>query len=286
MRILVTGSTGFIGTHVITYLLDKGHDVIATSSDISKAKACEWFEKVQFKEYKIHGIAESNIDLFEFFDKPDVMLHLAWQGLPNYNEQYHVEENLFSQYSFLKNIIENGLKSISITGTCLEYGLIDGCLNETQQVFPSNFYAVAKDSLRRFIELLAIKHSVDNKWIRLFYMYGKGQNPNSLIPQLEEAEKLKIPTFKMSGGEQIRDYLPVEIVAKYLCKIALQDRINGIINCCSGRPITVRKFVEDYIKLRKMDIGLELGYYPYPNYEPFSFWGNTTKLKEIIAYGL
>ena len=45
----------------------------------------------------------------------------------------------------------------------------------------------------------------------------------------------------MSGGEQERDYLPIEKVAEYIVTIALQDNISGIINCCSGKPIKVKQ---------------------------------------------
>ncbi len=86
----------------------------------------------------------------------------------------------------------------------------------------------------------------------------------------------------MSGGEQVRDFLPVETVAHYLTLIALQDKVTGIINCCSGEPITVRKMVEDYLERRGRSIPLNLGYYPYPDYEPFRFWGDPSKLKSII----
>lgn len=284
MRILITGSTGFIGSNVVDFFVKNNYEVIATSSNLIKARSFDWFEKVNYKEFYMDGPVDENINLYEYFDKPDVMLHLAWQGLSNYSKPYHVEKNLFSQYSFVKNLIENGLRNVSITGTCLEYGLLNGCLNEEAQIFPSNYYAVAKDSLRRFIELVGDSANIKFKWIRLFYMHGAGQSQQSIIPQLKEAVNKREARFKMSGGEQLRDYLPVELVAEYLCKIAVQEQITGIINCCSGKPISVRKFVEDYIKFNDMKIELELGYYPYPTYEPFAFWGDNTKLKKILAY--
>lgn len=86
----------------------------------------------------------------------------------------------------------------------------------------------------------------------------------------------------MSGGEQLRDYLKVEDVAEYILKIILQDNILGIINLCSGKPISIRTLVENYISKKKSDIKLNLAYYDYPKYEPFAFWGSTYKLQQII----
>ncbi len=86
----------------------------------------------------------------------------------------------------------------------------------------------------------------------------------------------------MSGGAQERDYLPIEKVAEYIVKIALQNSITGIINCSSGEPITVKKLVLNYLKQKQQSIQLNLGHYPYTDYEPMRFWGDNKKLKSII----
>jgi dTDP-6-deoxy-L-talose 4-dehydrogenase (NAD+) len=58
--------------------------------------------------------------------------------------------------------------------------------------------------------------------------------------------------------------------------------VTGIINCCSGKPITVEQFVRNYLKKIEKNIKLNLGYYPYPDYEPMEFWGDTAKLNPIL----
>jgi len=52
----------------------------------------------------------------------------------------------------------------------------------------------------------------------------------------------------MSLGEQLRDYISVDCAAEYVSKIVLQNEITGIINCCSSKPISVRRFVEEIFK--------------------------------------
>ncbi len=118
--------------------------------------------------------------------------------------------------------------------------------------------------------------------MRLFYMYGEGQNPKSLLSQLDDALTNGETSFNMSGGEQLRDYLPVEKVAEYIVKISLQKKVLGVINCCSGKSISIKKLVKDYLKSKNKSIELNLGHYPYPDYEPMNFWGDTTKLMEIM----
>ncbi len=281
MKVLVTGSTGFIGNYVINELIrQNNYDIIATSVDsIEVAMNFEWFDNVKYIQCNLN---DKTKNFFTFFEEPDSLIHLAWEGLPNYYELYHFERNLNANYIFIKNMIISGLGNLSAIGTCLEYGLKEGCLHENNMTNPITPYGLAKDTLRKFIEMLTKNYDFSFKWIRLFYLYGKGQNPNSLLPQLDRALDKNEDVFNMSGGDQLRDYLPVEKVAEYIIKITFQNEINGIINCCSGEPISIRKLVDDHLKKRNKSITLNLGYYSYNDYEPLAFWGDNTKLMNII----
>lgn len=279
-KVLLTGATGFIGNYVIAELLKAGHKVIVVSRSMEKAKSCKWFTQVQFIQYDLN---QTNENFFRLFQQPDQLIHLAWEGLPNYNELFHLEKNLPCSYYFIKNMVQNGLRNLVVTGTCLEYGLRDGFLCESMETKPVTCYGLAKDTLRKFIEQLQKKFDFEFKWIRLFYLYGEGQNPNSIFSQLEYALANKQSQFNMSGGQQLRDYLPVEKVAQYITKIAQQHHTNGIINCCSGTHVSIKKLVEDYLRKNQKSIHLNLGYYPYPDYESMAFWGDVAKLK--IALG-
>ena len=284
MKVLVTGATGFIGSYVVNELLQRQHHhVVTTSRDQDKAHFCGWFSQVQYIPCDLN-LAQENF--FQFFQQPELLIHLAWEGLPNYKDLFHLEKNLFLNYRFLKNMIEHGLKSLVVTGTCLEYGMQSGVLSEDMETKPDNPYGLAKDTLRKFLEQLQKKIDFDLKWIRLFYMYGKNQSPNAILSQLDRALENGENTFNMSGGEQLRDYLPVEKVAEYIVKIAMQSKVKGIINCCSGKPVSIRKFVENYLKEKKNNIELNLGYYPYPDYEPMAFWGDDKKLKMSIKMSI
>ena len=277
MKILVTGATGFVGKHVIKELLKYEHDIIAAG----RTNSADLPRKINTIKLDLDNM-DPNKNYFSETGEPDLLIHLAWQGLPNYKEKFHIEKNLPSHSGFLKNIVDNGLQNLVVTGTCFEYGMKEGCLSEDIESDPQNPYAAAKDELRKFLEQLQAEKYYNLKWLRLFYIYGKGQNPNSLLSQLESALEKGETTFNMSGGEQLRDYLPIEKVAEYIVTIALQNKINGIINCCSGVPVKVKTLVENYLKEKNKKIELNLGYYPYPHYEPLAFWGDNTKLKKII----
>jgi dTDP-6-deoxy-L-talose 4-dehydrogenase (NAD+) len=284
VKLLVTGATGFIGNHLINYLLKNKtkYHIIATSQNERKAKSFEWFNNVEYIQFDLNNIIEDNCNLYEKFYKPDVIIHLAWDNLSNYNDISHIENTLSKHFQFLKNLIQNGLKEVVVTGTCLEYGLQNGSLSENLETQPSNSYAIAKDSLRKFLIELKKNFNFNYKWIRLFYMYGEGQSEKSLISLLEKAVSNNEKVFNMSKGEQLRDYLYIKDIVKNIALILEQNKYtNEAINCSNGEPISIRSFVENYIKSKNYDLKLNFGYYDYPDYEPMAFWGDNNKLKNI-----
>lgn len=283
MKVLVTGATGFIGNSVINELIKSNVEVIATSRDRKKAETFSWFDQINFIEFDINNTSGNGKNLFQHFNSPDRVIHLAWENVYNCNDQSHYEKNLFPNYLFLKNLITGGLRDLNVTGTCLEYGMVNGCLSEQMLTDPKNPYAIAKDTLRKFIEQLCSHHKFNFKWIRLFYIYGKGKQAKSLYTEMEKCFANNEKEFRMSAGEQIRDFLSIDEVAKNVVKISLQNSVNGVINCSSGKPISVRRFVEEYFEKKGAKVKLILNYYPYPDYEPFAFWGDNNKMNSITG---
>jgi len=280
-KVLVTGATGFVGRYVVKELLSRGYEIIATSANHDNARLMEWYQSVRYIPLDFSELNEKT-NYYLFFEAPDLLIHLAWEGLPDYKADFHITRNLPRHKLFLQNMLENGLGNLTISGTCLEYGLKEGKLSEEMSEEPVVPYARAKNELRVFVNSLWKTSVPDFKWMRLFYMYGKGQNPKSLLSQLQKAIDNNEKIFNMSGGEQTRDFLPVEKVAEYIVATALQDEVTGIINCCSGVPITIKELVEDYLSKQNKKINLNLGYYPYPDYEPMHFWGDIKKLSAIL----
>lgn len=280
MKILVTGATGFIGDHVVQRLLERGHTVIAVARNEKRASTLSWYPRAKFIACDIHS---GGTDLTaEKLGRPDALVHLAWPGLPNYKSLFHYEDTLMADYFFIKSLVEQGLRQVLVTGTCLEYGMQKGCLTEDMPTIPTNPYALAKDTLRKFLQSLQKKTPFTMQWFRLFYMYGRGQNPDSLLAQLDSAIDRGDKCFNMSGGEQLRDFLPVEEVARRIASLAEHVESDGIYNCCSGVPISVRALVEKRIQEKNAKIELNLGFYPYPDYEPMAFWGDATKFADNI----
>ena len=276
MRLLVTGATGFIGQHLIPLLLHHGHQVTALVRKENRAKNYDWHRQIRLQT---HDILDPTATIHPEIGNNDAVIHLAWAGLPNYMSLFHFERNLPADYRFLKAVIEAGIKQVLVTGTCLEYGMQSGCLSEDLPTRPANPYALAKDTLREFLESLQREVPFNLQWARLFYMHGPGQHPSSILAQLDTALERGDDSFNMSGGEQLRDYLPIREVVRRLLILAENPQCRGIVNICRGTPISVRGLVEQHLVERGRTIRMNMGHFPYPENEPMAFWGDCTKLQ-------
>ncbi len=272
MKVAVTGATGFIGAHVLADLVRRGVELVATSRGTAAAASDP--PGVQWVALDLHAPAA---DDFERLGRPDVLVHLAWSGLPNYRSLHHFEHELPAQYAFLSGLVRQGLGAMVVAGTCFEYGFQSGPLAPSSETRPANPYGFAKDCLRRQLQFLQQQDGFRLAWARLFYLYGEGQASGSLYPLLRQAVARGDRSFPMSGGEQLRDYLPVTEVARRLVDLAGATvgpgPVPGVVNVCSGSAISVRGLVERWIRERGWKIELELGRHPYPDYEPLAFWG-------------
>jgi dTDP-6-deoxy-L-talose 4-dehydrogenase (NAD+) len=270
MKVAVTGARGFIGRHVLGELVQRGVEVIATERPgVVRDRPAR--AKVQWVSL---DVANPSDNTYEALQRPDVLLHLAWDGLPNYRSLHHFETELPRQYDFLSRVIRNGLPALVAVGTCFEYGQQSGALAANLETRPNNPYGFAKDVLRKQLQYLKSAHPYKLTWARLFYIYGDDQAGTSLLPLLKAAVAAGHTEFPMSGGEQLRDYLPVSEVARRLVDLAVNPGDPGPINVCSGQPISVRRLVESWIDQNGWKIEPRYGKLPYPDYEPMAFWGS------------
>ena len=104
----------------------------------------------------------------------------------------------------------------------------------------------------------------------------------SLYPQLRTAVERGDRTFDMSGGEQLRDYLPVSEVARIIVALSTRRKDEGVVNICSGKPVSIRSLVEGWVRDNQWGISLRFGQKPYPGHEPMAFWGDRSRLDSIM----
>jgi dTDP-6-deoxy-L-talose 4-dehydrogenase (NAD+) len=274
--IAVTGASGFLGRHVLAALAKTDCGIVAHARkpkpDHGAAGRRRWTH---------FDLASAPGDAFDRLGRPDVVIHLAWEGLPNYLSPRHFQVELPTQFRFLRDLVVAGLKTLVVAGTCFEYGMQSGCLHEDMTPLPSNPYGFAKDALRRQLEILNAETPFDLRWLRLFYLYGDGQAPTSLHAQFQAAVARGDKRFDMSPGDQQRDFMKAEAAGQAIVDVALARTAPCIVNICSGAPVSVRDLVERWRAEMAADIELNLGALDYPTYEPFAFWGDNRRLCQL-----
>ncbi|SEH04193.1 NAD-dependent epimerase/dehydratase family protein [Candidatus Venteria ishoeyi] len=276
MKIAIIGASGFIGRHLVPFLLDTNLELILAARNIHKlANDSLQYQCVEFD-------LQHTDNAYQRLGEPDILLDLAWGHLSNYRSLHHIEVELPAHYRFIKHMVAAGVQSIVVTGTCFEYGMQEGVLTENLHTQPDNPYGYAKDALYKQLAFLKQKYDFKLTWLRLFYLHGQDQAPNTLYSQLRKVEAEKQAVFNMSGGEQLRDYLAVDEAAQYISQLIGKNKDMGIVNICSGQPVSVRRLVETWLVENNWDIRLNLGYYPYPDYEPMAFWGCAKKMRGIL----
>lgn len=281
MKIAILGGGGYIGSKICIELNRMGFEVSCIVRDTDKLNAAI----KKNCNVIIHDIDanSSNINLFNYFNNPDILIDAAWSNLDDYASDLHIQRNLKSHYSNIENLIKNGLMNLTILGTCWEYGMKEGSLYEESETFPIVNYAIAKDLYRKKVFKLRNEKIFKLNWARIFYIYGEDQPSNTIFSQLLNSNN---GTFNMSCGDRIRDYLHIEKVVLYLCRIATSKNEIGLINVCSGKSMMLKDTVSKWINLYNLNVKVNLCYYDYSQYEPLSFWGDDSKLKKynIDAY--
>ena len=271
MKILVTGANGYLGKGVVKKLLDYGADVIATDfkSDLIDKRASISCEDIFSLE-----------DPYNFFEKPDVLLHMAWRDGFVRNSLNHINDppNL---YSFISKMVDSGIKQVAVIGSMHEVGFFEGSIDENTPTDPQSLYGISKNALRNAVRLKCQNTETVFQWLRGFYIVGNTEDGSSIFSKIVRAANEGKKNFPFTMGLNQFDFLDYEDFCSLTAMAVMQNKVNGIINICSGRPEKLADRVERFIKENSFDIKLEYGAFPDRPYDSKAIWGNSSKIELI-----
>lgn len=273
-KVLVTGACGYIGRHVVKELLKRGHCVIA--SDISNRDIPD---PAEFTDYPLF---DGSPDIFDKLGRPDALIHLAWRQGFVHNAAAHMED-LSAHTTFLNHMVDAGIWSISVMGSMHEVGYWEGPICADTPCNPQSQYGIAKNALRQSMMLYTSGSKTNFHWLRAYYIFGDDKRGSSIFAKLQQAASEGKETFPFTSGKNLYDFISVEELAKQIVSATLQDRKNGIINVCSGKPKSLAEQVEWYIQENNLPIRLEYGKFPDRPYDSPGVWGDNSDIQDILA---
>ncbi|WNZ97814.1 NAD(P)-dependent oxidoreductase [Streptococcus iniae] len=196
MKILVTGANGYLGKGVVKHLLNSGHQIIATDyrSELIDSRAII----IEADLFEVN-------DPFEYFDKPDILLHLAWRDGFIHNSESHLKD-LHKHYDFISKMVNSGIKHVAVFGTMHEIGFYEGSINESTPANPQSLYGISKNALRLSIQELCKENNIIFQWLRGFYIVGNTPDGNSIFSKIIQAR---------SRGEKISIYFWFKSIRLY-----------------------------------------------------------------------
>lgn len=274
MKVAVTGANGYIGRHVVEALLDMECEV--TAIDI---RGDQLDERAQFIKM---SVLEAGAQVYKETGEPDAVIHLAWRDGFQHNSDAHMED-LSKHYMFVKYLLEGGLRNVSIMGSMHEIGYHEGAIDENTPANPLSMYGIAKNSLRQSSKLLARQYDASLKWLRGYYILGDDRSNHSIFTKLLEAAGQGKKTFPFTSGKNQYDFLDIRELAVQIAAAAVQTEIDGEINCCSGKPMSLGERVEQFIHDNNLDIALEYGAFPDREYDSPAIWGDAAKINKILG---
>lgn len=271
MKVVVTGASGYIGRHVVDALIKMHHEVIAV----------DMINKGINTDATFLSLDIFSDDIYNKLGRPDACIHMAWKDGFNHASDAHMGM-LSKHYAFIKNMIDGGVKYLSIMGTMHEIGYYEGCVDENTPTNPLSMYGIAKNALREVSLLLADKSDTALMWLRAYYILGDDSNNNSIFTKITQMEHEGKASFPFVSGKNKYDFIHVDELAKQIATASTQSEITGIINCCSGKPVSLADKVNEFIEKNHYSIRPDYGKFPERPYDSPAIWGDNTKINLIM----
>lgn len=278
MRVLVTGAAGFFGSRALGVLGDDVEPLGLDHPDADRARlnalapgarfvACDLFEPGALRR----AIRET---------RPDVCVHLAWYAVPGkYLEDPKNLDHLAASLELGKALAEAGCRRLVTAGTCFEYDTAAGLLSETSTTAPRTLYAGTKLAMFHALSEASRTWGMQHCHARFFYQYGPWEAPNRLVSSLVGTLLSGAPA-KTTSGEQVRDFLHIEDVARALAVLTRGD-VTGVVNVGSGVPVRVRDVARAVAVACGRPELLEIGALPSREGDPAFVCAEASKLRAL-----
>lgn len=279
--ILITGVTGFLGSHIAENLVSNGIQVIGLKRKDSDFWRCEGFEdKIIWVDIDNDGFFKEELKKYSF----DTIIHGAWIGIEsnsrdNWDQQSRNIPFLISLLDVAQTV---GVKKFLFLGSQAEYGNIEGKVFEDHNTNALNAYGSIKLACLEIVKTFCETNKINWIWLRLFSLFGEKENKNWLIPSLVESMQ-KAQQMDFTLGYQIYAYLYVKDFASLMNKITTMPIESGVYNISTNETRTIKSLIEDVRNYVNPNFSLNFGALQYRDNQSMHLEGGITKLESQIG---
>jgi len=259
MKIIITGGAGFIGKHLVEFLIKKENDItIFDNFSNSTYESTKYFENLGVKIIK--GDIRRLEDINKAVKGNEVVIHLAAkisvdESIKNPSETF--QTNVEGTKNVLIACEKNQIKKIIVASSAAVYGEseADVKLTEKSKINPISPYGESKVMMEYEIKKITENNDMDYVILRFFNIYGKNQSPEyagvitKFIKKIEMNQSLEI----FGDGMQTRDFISVKDVVNSIYH-SIENGKNQIYNIGSGKPITIKQLAKLMITLSKKEL--------------------------------
>jgi GDP-4-dehydro-6-deoxy-D-mannose reductase len=251
LRALVTGATGFVGTHLVAHLRAHGDDVVAPGSD---GPALDVVDGAAVRR----TLAEA---------RPAAVYHLAGLASPGPSwddpERYALV-NAVGTLSVLEGAAAAGVERVLVVGSAEEYGIVDteAPITEDEPLRPVTPYAASKVAAEYFALQAHLGRGLGTIRVRAFNHTGPGQSEHFVVSALARrivrAERGDDPTIAVGNLTAVRDYTDVRDVVEAYRMLVLHGDPGEVYNVASGRGVPVSTVAEGLLALASRPLALHV----------------------------
>jgi len=281
MKILLTGATGFLGSHIAENLLSHGFELILTRREKSKLDNCQSF---------YNSVIWTDTDSDSWIDKviefrPDIIIHAAWNGVNATNrEDWNSQlSNIDFVYHLLKIARECEVEKFISFGSQAEYGQFEGKINEDYPLNPISSYGAVKLSVLEMLKVFCNENIIKWYWLRVFSVFGERENEHWLIPSVIKKMLSGGNEMDFTLGEQKYAYLYVGDFAESILNVVMKDAPSGIYNLSSDNPISLKELLMTVRDIVNPNFDLRFGVIPYRLNQSMHIEGDSIKFNQTFG---
>jgi UDP-glucose 4-epimerase len=249
MRYLVTGGTGFLGSHIVQALIGDGHEVtvLGRSTPTVESDAARRVDGARMHPGDVRDAASVASAMHGI----DVVMHFAGKGSPASSPDAFgdiIDTNVIGTQIVLRESIRAGVSRFVQASSASVYGdVATSSIGEETVPNPKSVYATSKLVAERLCAAAWQEDGLCTSNLRFFNVYGPGQDPDGrsdrVVPRFIRAILSGEPVTIYGGGHQVRDFIHVTDAAALAVRCSLRDDLPAALNVCSGVGVTIRQLL-------------------------------------------